>query len=106
MSLAGGSATFDSKNVGQAKTVTLTGAELTGADKGNYTLRLGRDEEGRHHGPVDLRQTYTAADKPYDGNATAQILTRSLAGVLGDDDVRLSGDSASFANGASESTRP
>ena len=38
VSLAGGTATFDNKNVGTGKTVTLTGATLTGADAGNYTL--------------------------------------------------------------------
>ena len=34
----GGSAAFDTKNTGTAKTVTLTGATLFGADAGNYTL--------------------------------------------------------------------
>ena len=34
--LTGGTATFDNKNVGTGKTVTLTGATLTGADAGNY----------------------------------------------------------------------
>jgi ribosomal protein L27 len=35
---SGGTATFDNKNVGMGKTVTLTGASLTGADAGNYTV--------------------------------------------------------------------
>ena len=38
VSLVGGSAAFDTKNAGTAKTVTLTGATLSGADAGNYTL--------------------------------------------------------------------
>ena len=38
VSLAGGSAAFDTKNAGTAKTVTLTGATLSGADAGNYSL--------------------------------------------------------------------
>ena len=38
VSLVGGSAAFDTKNVGTAKTVTLTGATLSGADAGNYSL--------------------------------------------------------------------
>jgi MBG domain-containing protein/YDG domain-containing protein len=38
VSLVGGSAAFDTKNTGAAKTVTLTGATLSGADAGNYTL--------------------------------------------------------------------
>src|SRR6476620_12266807 len=38
VSLTGGAATFNNKNVGTGKTVTLTGATLTGADSGNYFL--------------------------------------------------------------------
>ena len=38
VSLVGGSAAFDTKNAGTAKTVTLTGATLSGADAGNYSL--------------------------------------------------------------------
>jgi hypothetical protein len=36
--LSGGTATFDNANVGEGKTVTLAGATLSGADKGNYSL--------------------------------------------------------------------
>jgi hypothetical protein len=38
VSLVGGSAAFDTKNTGTAKTVTLTGATLSGDDAGNYRL--------------------------------------------------------------------
>jgi hypothetical protein len=38
VSFSGGIAVFDDPNPGIAKTVTLTGAVLTGADAGNYTL--------------------------------------------------------------------
>ena len=31
---------FDTKDAGLGKTVTLTGATLTGADAGNYTLSI------------------------------------------------------------------
>ena len=33
-----GNATFDTKNVGTGKTVTMNGASLSGADAGNYNL--------------------------------------------------------------------
>jgi hypothetical protein len=36
--LSGGTATFDNANVGEDKTVTLTGGSLAGADEGNYSL--------------------------------------------------------------------
>ena len=38
ITLAAGTATFSDKNVGNGKTVTLTGASLSGADAGNYVL--------------------------------------------------------------------
>ncbi|MEK7762452.1 MAG: YDG domain-containing protein, partial [Nitrospirota bacterium] len=38
VSLGGGSATFDTANAGNGKTVTLTGATLTGTAAGNYSL--------------------------------------------------------------------
>jgi hypothetical protein len=38
VSLTGGTATFADKNVGAGKTVTLTGASLSGADSSNYSL--------------------------------------------------------------------
>ena len=38
VSLTGGTATFNDKAVANGKTVTLTGATLSGADTGNYVL--------------------------------------------------------------------
>jgi len=38
VNLTGGTAAFSDKNVGTGKTVTLTGASLTGTDAGNYIL--------------------------------------------------------------------
>lgn len=38
VTLSGGTATFDTATAGNGKTVTLTGATLTGTDAGNYTL--------------------------------------------------------------------
>ena len=38
MTLDGGTATFDTKDIGTGKTVTLSGATLAGADAGNYVL--------------------------------------------------------------------
>lgn len=41
---------------------------------------------------------FTAADKIYDGNVSATVLTRSLIGVLGTDVVNLTGGTAKFAS--------
>src|SRR5207244_643316 len=51
VSLSGGSASFDTKDVGAGKTVTLTGAVLAGADAGNYSdrRRLHRVREAKRH---------------------------------------------------------
>jgi hypothetical protein len=40
VSLTGGTASFADKNVATGKTVTLSGASLTGADAGNYTVTV------------------------------------------------------------------
>src|SRR5262249_2769008 len=42
--------------------------------------------------------SFTADNKQYDGNTSATIATRSLTGVVGTDDVSLSGGTATFAN--------
>jgi len=69
VSLSGGSASFDTKNIGTAKTVTATGLVLSGTDSGNYTL-------------VNPTETTTAAITPLRVlNATAAV-----------DDLRLSMD--------------
>jgi len=48
--------------------------------------------------PQTLTPGVTAADKIYDGTTTATITGRSLAGVLGSDDVSLTGGTATFAS--------
>jgi hypothetical protein len=45
-----------------------------------------------------ITPTVTVDNKVYDGNSDAVILSRSLTGVVGDDDVVLTGGTASFAN--------
>ena len=52
VSLSGGTATFANKNVGNGKTVTLSGASLAGDGCPQLHARLGRDGHGRHHREV------------------------------------------------------
>src|SRR5262249_51017195 len=47
---------------------------------------------------VSLTALVTANNKVYDGTTNATIATRTLNGVLGSDDVSLSGGIASFAS--------
>ena len=48
VSLTGGTATFSDKNVGNGKTVTLTGASLSGSGCGQLRAGLGGDDHGEH----------------------------------------------------------
>jgi len=93
----GGSATFDTKNVGMGKTVTATGLSLSGADAGNYTVN-GTATATANITPLGITGSVTAANKVYDGTTAAAILTRTLAGVIGTDAVSYTGGTATFNN--------
>ena len=95
VSLSGGTATFSDKTVGNGKTVTLTGASLSGADTGNYVLDSVATTTANITGP-DITGTFTAANKVYDGNNSATVLTRSLVGAISADAVSLTGGTATF----------
>ena len=99
VSLTGGTATFADRNVGSDKTVTLSGATLTGAHAGNYNLTL----VGTATADItakDITGSFAAENKTYDGNASATVTTwsRALSGKVSDDDVTLIGGTATFAN--------
>ena len=101
VSLAGGTANFADKNVGTAKTVTATGLALLGNDAGNYTANSTATTTADIT-PASLIATLTAgitaANKVYDGTTAATITGRSLQGVVGNDDVSLTGGTATFDN--------
>ena len=93
--LTGGTATFATKNVGQAKTVTLSGASLSGDDADNYVL----DSVATTTADVTVLHItgdFTAEGKIYDGNPDATVLTRSTVGEVVGDDVTLDGGTAAF----------
>ena len=98
VSLSGGSAQFDTKDVGTAKDVTGAGFALAGADKGNYTLKSSSLATKASITAKELTGSFTAADKVYDGNRDATITGRSVAGVVGTENVTLTGGSAQFDN--------
>src|SRR6266849_2920037 len=95
VSLTGGTATFDTKNVGTGKTVTLSGASLSGTDAGNYVLdavsTTTADISALH-----VTGSFTAANKVYDGTTTATVLSRSPGSVISGDAVSLTGGTATF----------
>ncbi|MDP2856902.1 MAG: YDG domain-containing protein [Bacillota bacterium] len=98
VSLSGGSATFSDKNVGVGKTVTGTGFGLAGADAGNYQLASTTLTTTASITKATVTGSFTADNKVYDGGTAATIASRSLTGVIGGDDVSLSGGSATFSD--------
>src|SRR5205085_11947768 len=72
------------------------GLTISGTDADNYLLTQPTTTASitaKH-----ITGNFTAADKVYDGNATAAVLTRSLNGAISGDSVSLSGGTATFAN--------
>ncbi|MDY0348854.1 MAG: YDG domain-containing protein, partial [Tenuifilaceae bacterium] len=97
-------AEFADTELGEDKVVSITSANLDGADKGNYTLTLeGTPTTTANFNPKALTITgsFTAESKEYDGTANAVINgnTLELQGVvLGGENVELIGVVAEFAD--------
>lgn len=86
------SATFDNKNVGNGKQVSVSGLSLSGTDASNYTL-VQPSGLSANITPAQLTISgLSANNKVYDTNTNATLGgTASLAGILGSDSVNLSG---------------
>src|SRR5207247_310095 len=101
VSLTGGTATFNDKNVGIGKTVTLTGASLSGLDAGNYVLDSVSTATANITAKNLTISGAVANNKEYDGNTTATVnfTAAFLETPVSGDDVSInhSGYSASFA---------
>ena len=94
-----GAATFADKAAAIGKTVTATGFTVTGADSGNYSLGgVTSWTTTADITPAPVMGSFTAANKVYNGALDATVVTRVIAGRLGDDDVSLSGGTAAFAD--------
>lgn len=91
-----GTFTFADRNAGTAKTVTVAGVSLVGADAGNYTLVLPASITADI-----LRRAITAnvsaANKTYDGTTSATGAV-ALNGVLGGDTVGTTAGAFVFAD--------
>ncbi|MGC3959929.1 MAG: YDG domain-containing protein [Verrucomicrobiota bacterium] len=99
-------AAFDNKNVGSAKPVTVSGISMSGAGVDNYTLASTTSSSSADIAPATLAASVTANGKVYDGTTGATIASRSLAGVIGSDDVTLTGGTASFADKTAGTAKP
>src|SRR5204862_195667 len=96
VTLIGGTATFASKSLGTAKTVTATGLSLSGADLANYQLASSTATTTADITARALLVSATGVNKPYDGttSASATLTDNRMAG----DVLSTSSTSASFAN--------
>jgi hypothetical protein len=90
------SATFNNKNVGSGKPVSVNGISIIGADAGNYLLQSTIANTSADITPRPLSITATGVNRVYDGTLAAAVM-------LGDD--RIGGDvftdsyaSANFAD--------
>jgi hypothetical protein len=93
---------FSDKNIGIAKTVTLTVTDVTGSDADNYRLINPVLNTTASIFPIELTVSgATAADKTYDGTDAATITGATLNGVLDGEDVGLTGHTSGFFEQAS-----
>ncbi len=98
---SGASASFNNENVGNSKTVNISGFALAGADAINYTLT--QPTATGNITAASLTVTgITANNRPYDRTTTAVLNTggAALSGVISGDIVNLStsGATGSFSN--------
>ena len=98
LNTASAAGAFSDKNVGNAKTVAVSGLTIGGASAGNYTLTQPTTTANITAKNLTV-SGITANDKTYDGNSTATLNTGSAAllGVVSSDSVTLNTASAAGA---------
>ena len=98
LSLGGASGSFNDKNIGKAKAVTVTGLTLAGADAANYTLGSSNSLSADIT-PKDLAvSVVTAASKVYDGSTAATLSGGVLSGAVAGDAVALGTPTGTFSD--------
>ena len=97
MNTAGATGAFADKNAGSGKTVTVSGLVLSGDDTDNYTVDATASTTADIT-KATLTGSVTVGNKVYDGTTDGSIIGRTLTGVIGSDDVTLTGGTATFAD--------
>ena len=88
------SATFGDKNVGNGKTVTVSGINASGADAANYSYNF-TAQTSANITPAPLSVINSeAGNKTYDGTTTAGLTGATLFGIQGNDSVALGNDTS------------
>ncbi|MET3732845.1 hypothetical protein ABID46_002436 [Moheibacter stercoris] len=82
--------TFADANVGNGKTVSISGLSLTGAGASNYTLTQPTTTANITAKNLTITGA-VAQNKPYDGNTNAIITGATLQGVISPDVVNFTG---------------
>jgi hypothetical protein len=89
---------YDDRNVGSGKLVSVAGLSISGADSGNYVLSA--STASANVGTItarDISGIFTVSpSRVYNAGTLASVLTRDLTGVLGTDDVSLTGGVANY----------
>lgn len=101
LTVAKGTAEYDSKNVGTGKKVTFSGFSLTGADASNYKLTEQPTAVTADITAKEIRIVGTAVEssKVYDGNADIKITADgTLSGLVKGDDVKIVRGKAEYDN--------
>jgi hypothetical protein len=99
-------ASFADANAGENKQVSAT-VGLGGTASGDYTL--GANTTATTMASISQKPvtaSITAADKNYDGNASADITTCTVNGKVGSDDVQCSTSGAAFSNADAGDDKP
>ncbi|MCA1860828.1 YDG domain-containing protein [Janthinobacterium sp. HSC-3S05] len=94
---AQGTAVFTDKNAGSDKVVNASGISLSGNELGNYSVAADASGLADISRAVLNAGAFSAASKAYDGNASAS-LSALFEGLIGNDQVALSGAVASFSD--------
>lgn len=107
VSLISGTGTFDNKNAGTAKSVSVSGYAISGTDAPNYTLTNQPSGLSADITPKALSITgITASNKVYDGTATATLSAGVLNGLVANDNVTLTSGTGTFDNKNAGTAKP
>lgn len=103
VNLASVTLVFENATAGTGKVVSIAGVTLGGAQAANYSVNLVGSPTARaaiFPRPVRITGSFTAADKIFDGNTSARILTRDLrvTGTLNGDILSVGEAIATFGS--------
>lgn len=93
-----GTATFDNKNVGVGKTVSVTGITKSGTDANNYTLTNTTATTTANITARALNLVFTATGKVYNGNTVIAPVTHTGDDRVAGDIIGVTPGAASFSD--------